>query len=607
MPRRVVLIIALATLALLTVALAPWTLSTDVVATSISQHLRDGYGLDLEVRGRSTIAILPVPRVKFENVTLASSDRTIRAEGGTLRGELRLLPLIAGRIELGTVNLSGSRVSLDGEAVQSLDWQRLTESIRGRRASVSHIRRLVLNASSIRWGSGQAGSLDDVGLIINWPGPQEKLEVAGWATWRGERIELTQASVSPAVLASGQPSPFVLAVKAGTGRVSITGEAQAGSEPRIAGQSVVESRSVRDFSRWSGLELPLGSLMRAVSVEGDFTMDRRRVTWPSVAVTLGPDRLEGTLAVRFEGRPVVTGTLAADQINLSDFFTSFAQARTASGLWSGDDTKLLGATGGDLDLRLSATDARIGRLRLGDMAASVLVRPGRIEASLGRANLNKGTLKGRLTLAALEGGTDVKAQGTFDRVDVASFLAAIGETRWISGEAHGQFALEGSGATIADIVRQTRGRMSVTVGEGELIGIGLNDALRFIEKRPLAASLEWKGGRTAFDQAQVSLAVEGGVGEITEGMLAAPTLRTALKGQVSFVDRSLAVRAQVDPAQPGPSPLIVFDITGGWDDVAIIPDAKALIQRSGAAKPLFGLERLAPATRGASATPPTAP
>jgi AsmA protein len=242
------------------------------------------------------------------------------------------------------------------------------------------------------------------------------------------------------------------------------------------------------------------------------------------------------------------------------------------------------------------------------MAASVLVRPGRIEASLGRANLNKGTLKGRLILATLKDGTEVKAHGTFDRVDLAAFLAGIGETRWISGEAHGQFTLEGNGTTIADIVRQARGRMSSTVTQGELIGIGLNDALRFVEKRPLAASLEWKGGRTAFDQAQVGLTVEAGIGEITEGLLAAPTLRTALKGQISFIDRSLAVRAQVDPAPPGPSPPIVFDITGGWDDVAIIPDAKALIQRSGAAKPLFGLERLAPpATRGASAIPPASP
>jgi AsmA protein len=69
------------------------------------------------------------------------------------------------------------------------------------------------------------------------------------------------------------------------------------------------------------------------------------------------------------------------------------------------------------------------------------------------------------------------------------------------------------------------------------------------------------------------------------------------------MDRLIAVRASVDPAPAStlPSPVIVFDVTGGWDDVAVVPDAKSLIERSGAAKPLFGRERLMPANQ------PTAP
>ena len=39
---------------------------------------------------------------------------------------------------------------------------------------------------------------------------------------------------------------------------------------------------------------------------------------------------------------------------------------------------------------------------------------------------------------------------------------------------------------------------------GEIIGIALGDALRRVEKRPLLASLNWKGGRTPFDQAQAA-------------------------------------------------------------------------------------------------------
>ena len=32
---------------------------------------------------------------------------------------------------------------------------------------------------------------------------------------------------------------------------------------------------------------------------------------------------------------------------------------------------------------------------------------------------------------------------------------------------------------------------------------------------------------------------------------------------------------------------IGFDIGGGWDNVSVVPNARSLIERSGAAKPLF--------------------
>ena len=49
----------------------------------------------------------------------------------------------------------------------------------------------------------------------------------------------------------------------------------------------------------------------------------------------GRDTLEGTLAVRLDGeRPTITGTLAADDVDLSDLAMPIAQAMTSAGTWS---------------------------------------------------------------------------------------------------------------------------------------------------------------------------------------------------------------------------------------------------------------------------------
>lgn len=595
MQRRVVLLLAVLALALLATAVAPWTLTGGGVVGSVAAHLRDDYGLDLQVRGRSTVAALPVPRVKFEDVHVSSPDGAVAVEGGTFRGELRLLPLLVGRIELSDMALSGSRITLSGDW---LPWLRTVSLPR----PDAILRRLIVTGSSIRWPEG---GVDDVNVVVNRSG-QTGVDIAGSLAWRGERVEIAQASFDPPALLAGNPSPFSLSLITAPGRISAGGEVQTGADPRLTGTSRLEIRSPWHFSRWTGVDLPLGSVIPSIAIEGEFSADRRRASWPSVVVTLGADRLDGTLGLRFsDGRPALTGTLAADRLNLSELFAPFLQSRTAVG-WSGESISLQGVTGGDLDLRLSAVDATLGRLKLTEMAAGILVRPGRVEASLSRAGLNNGSMKGRLTLAQAGGAVDVKAQAAFDRVDFGPLLSGLGSSRWMAGQANGQFHLEGSGPTAAEIVRRASGRASVKVRDGELVGIGLNDVIRRIEKRPLAASLEWRGGRTPFDLAQLNLAVAGGVGEVADGSLVSPAIRTFLHGKISFLDRMVALRADVIPtANPSPEPLIAFAVTGGFGDIVVTPDAKALIERSGAAKSLLG-ERLAPTPHATGAPLATA-
>lgn len=587
MSRRVVSFIALATLALLGAASAPWTLNPGGLAAAVTEHLQGRYGLTMKVAGRSTFALLPTPRVKFEDVALSYPKQALRADGATLRGELRILPLFMGRIELSEIALNDARITASAEELRGIDWARLLKD----RMGETHARRLIVAASSIQWTDVADAALSDVNALVNWSGAGAPLYAVGAASWRGEKVMVEQASFDPIRLASDQLSPLALTLSTNFGRLVLQGEAQVGDDPRFTGQSLVSTTSLRDFLRWSGLGLPFGSLIQAVAIEGDLSANRRRVSWPSVAVTLGSDKLEGTLAVRLDSeRPVIAGTLAAGELDLSSFVQPLAQARTGSGAWSEELINLLQVTGNDLDLRLSAMKAELGRLHLGDMAASILVRPGRIEASLGRADFHEGTLKGRLSLIAQDKGVDVKSQGAFAGVNIATFLSEIGQPRWITGAAQGQFSLEGVGATPAEVMRRAQGRSTITIKEGELVGIALNDALKRVEKRPLSASLSWKGGRTPFDQAQAQLAISDGIAEFVESRISAPTFSTQVNGRISLPERALDMKAEVSPITTSPSiaPAIVFDVSGGWDDIAVTPKARPLIERSGAARPLFG-------------------
>lgn len=587
MSRRVVFFIALISLAVLGAAAVPWTLTGSRLSSAVTRHLRASYGLDFAVEGRSTFALLPTPRVKFEGMKLAFPDQAVKADGGTLRGELRLLPLLVGRIELSEIMLSETRITASQSALAAQDWQVLLQD----RLGAGHARRLIIASSSLRWTDMKDGNLDKVNVLVNWSGSDDPLYAMGSASWRGETVTVEKASLHPALLASDRLSPISLTLSAPSGRLALTGEAQLGDDPRMTGESLIQATSLRNFTRWSGMRLPFGPQIQALSIQGDVSMNRRRLSWPSVAVSLGEDKLEGTMAVRLDSeRPLITGTLAAESLNLSDFVRPLVQARLASGGWSEEPIDLAAATGSDLDLRISATNARMRSLRVDNMAASVLVRPGRVEASIGRADLYQGTIKGRLALTTSGNLTEFKSQGTFDDVDLSAFLGAIDEARWITGVAQGQILLEGVGQNPAELVRQTSGRVAVTVNEGELIGIALNDALRRVEKRPLLASLNWRIGRTPFNQAHAQISVNAGIGTVSEGRMTAPGILMGLQGDISLRDRSLDLKAEVSLTNQAANagPMIAFDVNGSWDNVAVKPEARSLIERSGAAKPLFG-------------------
>ena len=246
MSRRVVLLLAVATLGLLTLAVAPWVVSGGGLVGLVAQHIHDQYGMDLKVRGRSTFALLPTPRVKLENVALQAPAGALTAEGGTLRGELRLLGLLRGRIELNEVMLGESRITLAADPALVLDGH-LNDQIAKRLEQPISLRRLILTGAKLRW---PAGALDDVNVVANWQSGRERIELAGSVVWRGEPVEISRIAVSPGLLVGGRPSPFSVAMTTPGAKFAVNGEFQIGSELRGTGDGTVELRSPRDFVRW---------------------------------------------------------------------------------------------------------------------------------------------------------------------------------------------------------------------------------------------------------------------------------------------------------------------------------------------------------------------
>lgn len=617
MSRRNILAVALACLALLALATAPWSVSTSGLTAAVAGQLRSVYGLELAVRGRSTIALLPMPRVKLEEVSLALPGRPPLLEAGQLRGELRVWPLLLGRVTFAEVALQDARLRIDIAEDGTSDWThalaRQRERIERQKAPSRHVRRIVLANANVVLSDKRRDReirLETVNLVANWPSVDAPVELTASARWRGELAQVTVSDLLPAALLAGKKDRFVVEARvhaAGASQLSADIEASVSDGVRGTGRAAFTTKGLRDLLHWSGTEIPFGSLVHGAGLVGDFTLSDSELSFPAMQLKLGSDTLDGALALRIErGRLGVTGTLAAERLDLSAAPAPFGPLLASGGSWSYDRLNLGDVAGADLDLRVSAATARLGALKLDDVAANLLVKPGRVEVALGRATVNKGTVKGRFALAPGPETHDVKLQGSFERVEIGGLLAELGLTRWISGTAQGQVNLEALGESPAEILRRTQGRVSISVRQGDLWGVAFADALRRLERRPLSAPLEWKGGRTSFDQANLVLNIHSGIGDVLDAQLAGAAVRAGAQGRVSLAERSLALKASVEsvptPAAPAGASLS-FDIYGPWGDVFVVPDARTLIQRSGAARQLLTAEpRGEEAARGGSAS-----
>ena len=72
-----------------------------------------GHRLRHRCRGNATFALLPRPRIKFENVTFSAPDAVVSLQTGMIKGDLRLLPLLTGCLELSSITLFSPYISVD--------------------------------------------------------------------------------------------------------------------------------------------------------------------------------------------------------------------------------------------------------------------------------------------------------------------------------------------------------------------------------------------------------------------------------------------------------------------------------------------------------------
>lgn len=584
---------------LLGASLAPWTFSGAALRLEIARQMRDATGLEARSEGRAVFALMPRPRVKIANFQILGRDGHLLIDAETLRGELRWLPLFAGRMELESVTLVTPKLLIDLDAVPfdggGLVVEAPVAGPAGEPPAASRPGALALiNGSAIFKSKARSVSiaLDNINLTADWRDWQAPAGLKGSFQHNGGTAEIAGWLATPAQLLAGKSSDLSLRLASAALNLTLNGSLSWDAGPQYQGSLSASAPAARVLA--SGFErgLPLPGPLENVSIVSSARVSPKSIALSDLRLLADGNLYEGALIFEAERpRPMLSGTLASEFVDLGAFFADMPEIPDARRLSSAAPWPAAQTGPVDIDLRVSARRARFGRTQWRDAGFSILIDKDRAEYTLAEAKAFNGLVKGRIALRPLDHGAGFQGSLTLSRIDAGALAADIFSSQRLSGEANAEITLSGAGTSPDSLLRSLRGEARFDIKSGDFSGLDLEQALRRLEKRPLAIASEVRSGRTGFTSGSADLKIENGVAIIRDARVAGPGAGFEVSGSAGLADRALDLTllahqsGGMAPA-PGAGPFLSIGISGPWDAPRLTLDGHSLIGRAQEAAPL---------------------
>ena len=575
--------------------------SADAVRQQALDEIRAVTGLDLILRGPVRVSLFPSGSVSFADVALGDAGKpALTAE--RLTAHLRFFPLLTGNVEIADVSLESPTIAIDFEPNGSTNWSGLIEALARsqkpaaqRSAAFSEMRiddgTIVLRDATRKITE----TLSDVQGSLAWPSISKSFGATGRFIWRGEPVDASLTLGDFAAALAGNTTGLKLRVAGAPLKAAFEGSLSVDPTLKVDGTLAADTSSLRNALIWVGQKPLPGGGFGHFSIKAKADVMGDSIGLSGANIDLDGNSAEGVLTYVTHGRRTLQGTLAADTLDLTPYVSTVKLLASNHRNWSDGHISLAGLDGMDLDLRLSAAKVILADANLGRTAIGANLRGGQLTITVGEAQAYGGVIKGSLALANVVSGVDVKSQLQFSDVDLASSLGQLFGVHHLVGKGDMSINVEGSGDSVLGVTRTLTGTAGLSGQNGALVGVDLENLLRRLQRRPLTGGGDFRNGSTPYSKFSLALKIVHGTANVQDMNIVGPAVKVALAGSASIPARNLdltGTASLVATTQADRQPFALpFFVQGSWDDPIMLPDAEALIRRSGAAAPLLNAVR----------------
>ncbi len=455
----------------LLVALALFiTFGLNALRGPISRAVSEATGRELVIEGdvRAVWTWLH-PRFRVEGVTFANADwgqEDLLFSADAVEAEVRLAPLLAGRVVVPEVHLEGAQVNLEVDAEGRKNWILDTNKDEQKQESRVVIERLTLDRAQLNYAD--AGREIDVQADLNTD--ETGVVFAASGTYQGQDFS-----------ASGHTGQ-VLSVRDEHNPFPIKGEAQIG-ETRVAIDGsitgLVDLKRIDTQVRLSGASMSdlydviLVALPQtpAYRTSGRLVREGNVVRYENFTGKVGESDLSGTLEVDTGGkRPFMKGDLQSKVLDLGDLGVVVGTAEPSEkGVLPDSPFDPARWDSVDADVRIKAgTIRRPKQLPLQNLSARIQMKDRVLTLNPLEFGIAGGKLAGPIVLDGRKDTIRAELKMRIQKLQLAQMFPTLEQNKTSVGDIGGLVELSGSGNSVARMLASANGKIGMFMDGGEI-------------------------------------------------------------------------------------------------------------------------------------------
>lgn len=487
-------------LVVLAIAALLATFDPNQYKSELSRVVKERTGRTLSIDGAIRLSFYPSIGVAVGKTSLSerNSDRTF-ARIDEVKVSLALLPLLSRQVVVDRVTLSG----LNADLVKD----------KGGRTNFADLAGAGGPPAPAKAPAPKSGP-QHARVAVDIAGIEIRASSIGWRDEStGARYRATVDELKTGRIASGVPGKLSLAA-----RVEAS-EPKADYQVRLSGDYRLNFE--KEAFAFSGMDLRIsdatpGSKAPPISLKGDLEFDA------------------APQAIRF--------TLAADQLNLDRYLPPPAKAPAGGAPSPAKPEEPIDISGlkglnlkGDLRIdQLIASNVKLEKVHLGVKAAG-----GKVDAEPLTADLYQGKLSGAASVNANTDRFALKAD--LGGVALGPLLKDALNNDMLEGKGNVALDVQTGGNTVSAMKKALAGNARLSLKDGGLKGINLDDVIRKLKKQPAQSSSQ----RTDLSELTASFVIKNGVAHNDDLSAKAPLLRLSGAGDVNIGANAIDYLAKV--------------------------------------------------------------